>query len=300
MTEKNKEGKKEELKQKEEDRKPIKEQLKKPKKISDEQAKKTAKELEEIKKKEEKPMVTYHPTSTDEKIKALMDFEHIEELFYTLNILKDKEVKQFLEHYKNSDISPTNDKKVDLIVRNSENHYKLKDNIRDEIVSSLDEEIQELKSRMSALTKKGKDTYVEMIKLMTAPLKIKIFKATGKKDDFYKAKKIVSSVEETIKPKEEELEKELKQQEQEEKEREEKEKKVKEEKEKIRAGKPTEKEEKNETSRDKPSESKPNTTSKIKEKPKEKEKSEEKENPLDLKTKDSKPKDEKEKTTKIS
>lgn len=293
----NEEIKKQEEKERQDARKPIIDQIKNTKKISDEQAKKTSEELEKIKKEREKPKETYKPSSTDEKIKALLDFDHIEELFYTLSILKDKEVKLFLEHYKNKEIPPTKDNKIDLIIRNSDNHHELRDNVRDEIATSVDEEIQDIKSRMSTLAKKGKDTYVEMMKLLQAPLKLKIFKATGNKDDFYKAKKIISGVEETIKPKEEELERELKQREQEEKEREEKEKRAKEEKAKIKAGEPTKKEEKEETKR-------PESNKKEEESPEpEKKGNKEKQNdPVDLKTPNAKPKheEEKPKATEIS
>ncbi|MBU0907074.1 MAG: hypothetical protein KKD18_06580 [Nanoarchaeota archaeon] len=195
--------------------------------------------MEQKAKEPEKPKKEpYKPSSTDEKIEALLDFAHIEELFHTLNILKDKEIRTFLEHYKKSEISPTKDKRIDLLIRNSENQHKLRDNVRDEIVRSVENEIQDLKSRMSALTKKGKDTYVEMVKLLTAPLKIKIFKATGNKDDFYKIKKIISAIEEKIKPKEEELLKETKEKEILEKEKEERKKQEQELKEKIKKGEP--------------------------------------------------------------
>ncbi|MFH1801984.1 MAG: hypothetical protein ABH864_00870 [archaeon] len=180
----------------------------------------------------------YKPSSTDEKIKALLDFDHIEELFYTLNILKDKEIKTFLEHYKKSEIPPSRDKKIDLAIRGSNTDIELKENIRDEIISHLEDEIQELKTRLSTLTKKGKDVYVEHVKLMTAPLKINVFKATAKKEDFYKIKKITSSVDEKIKPKEEELEREEKDKEVKQKEKEEKERQEKELKDKIKKGEP--------------------------------------------------------------
>ncbi len=192
-----------------------------------------SKEKSEIKKEKKDP---YTPSNTNDKIKALLDFAHIEELFYTLTILKDKEIKTFLEHYRKSEISPARDKKLDLAIRNSTNQFELIDNIRNELIKSLEDEIQEVKNRLSALSKNGKDVYVEKMKLLTTPLKIKVFKATGKKEDFYKIKKIISQVDEQIKPKEEELKLENIEKEKAIKEKEEAEIRAKEYKEKVKKG----------------------------------------------------------------
>ncbi|GBE20010.1 hypothetical protein BMS3Abin17_00742 [archaeon BMS3Abin17] len=131
---------------------------------------------------------------TESKIKKLLNFEHIEELFHLLHILNDEQVELFIEHYKNQEREQLVDKKIDAMINKSRTKYELMNNLRAELINSLNLEYRDLKERISSLRKKGKDTYIEDIKVMSLPPKIKLFNATNDKQDFYKIKKITSEV----------------------------------------------------------------------------------------------------------
>jgi len=147
---------------------------------------------------------------TESRIKKLLDFEHIEELFYLLNILNDKQVETFIKHYKESGSSSEKikDKKIESAIKNSKTKIELVDKIKKELINSLNEEYKELKERISSIRKKGADVYVEDLKAMTIPLKIRMFSATSSKEDFYKIKKTMNEVNENLRIKEEEFERE--------------------------------------------------------------------------------------------
>jgi hypothetical protein len=247
--------------EKKEDLKQSKEEV--PKKDQDSTKTKENPEKKDVKD-HEKPKKKYTPTLTDSKIKKLLDFKHLEELFYLLQTLDEKQVESFLKHYKDSDIKHTEDQKLERVMKSSETTHQLIENVKTEIAKSLTDEYDKIRENISSLRKKGSDLYIEDIKSLSTPGKIKMFKSTGSKDDFHKVKKSLHDlqivVDETLKESEEKQA------------QEEKEKKAKEEKEKNKiAEKPEESPEKKEESKEKPAETpKEKEEEKPKEEPKEK------------------------------
>jgi len=138
---------------------------------------------------------------TEAKIKKMLDVAHLEELFHILNLLNDKQISLFIQHYKNSEIEKTSDQKLDLLIKNSENYNDLLEALKKELVAKLSDELIDVKATISDVLKGGVDAYVETVKAMSIPLKIRIFEATGSKDDYYKVKKILHSLEESLEPK---------------------------------------------------------------------------------------------------
>ena len=154
---------------------------------------------------------------TEAKIKKMLNVEHLEELFYIINLLDNKQISLFIKHYKNSEIEKSKDQRIDSIIRNAKNSFDLIKTLKKELATQLSEELGELKTNISEINKGGIDTYMESIKVMSIPLKIGIFLATGKREDFYKIKKMLSAIKDTLKPKQIELEKIKKQKEEREK-----------------------------------------------------------------------------------
>lgn len=131
---------------------------------------------------------------TEKKIKTLLDVQHLEELFFLVNLLNDKQIEIFLEHYKKAEISPSPDAKVDTIIKSSKNKIELVNEIKKELVESLKDSRDKIRQKISELRKKGADVFVEDMKSLNIPQKIKLFAATSKKEDFYKIKKTIEEV----------------------------------------------------------------------------------------------------------
>ena len=144
---------------------------------------------------------------TESKIKKLLDINHLEELLHVISILNSNQLEVFISHYKSKAFPNSKDKKVDLLINNSKSSKDLLLNVKNELISELEDEHINLKSDLSGIRKKGIDVYVESVKLMSLPLKIKIFSATEKKEDFYKVKKIISEIKEVTELKKTELNK---------------------------------------------------------------------------------------------
>ncbi len=131
---------------------------------------------------------------SDSKILKLLDVSHLDELFYLISILEDKEINLFLEHYKKVSSIDSKDEKLDRLIKNSKNRFELLENIRKEIINKMNDEYLELRSKISTLRKKGEDIYIEDITSLNIPHKIRMFDATSKKEDYYKAKKMLENI----------------------------------------------------------------------------------------------------------
>ncbi|MEM4625438.1 MAG: hypothetical protein QXJ28_01565 [Candidatus Pacearchaeota archaeon] len=169
-------------------------------KILLESHKNTEKKLK-LTKKEEKELKL-----NESKIKKLLEIKHLEELFFVISLLNSKQVALFIEHYKNSRIEKSPDSRVDSIIKNSSDHNSLIESIKKELASELYDELEKIKENISKLNKRGYDTFIESVRVISIPLKINLFLATGKKEDLYKVKKIINSVNLSLKEKMEELE----------------------------------------------------------------------------------------------
>jgi len=138
------------------------------------------------------------PTLSDAKIKKLLDFEHIEELYFLLGILSDKDIDTFIAHYKGATVGPTREARLDTLIKNAAKSYDLAHAIRDELAKRLLDEYDEIRGEMRVYRKKGIDVFVEDVVSMQIPLKVRLFKATGKKEDFYKVKKMLGATKEKL------------------------------------------------------------------------------------------------------
>ncbi len=140
----------------------------------------------------------YTPSLTDTKIKKLLTISHIEELYFLLNTLSDTDIERFIKHYQASEIAHAKEPRVDAMVSQAENSHMLRKQVQKELATQLLEEYETIKGDISTYRKNGIDTYLESLKLMSVPLKVKMFTATTSKEDFYKVKKILETVKTTI------------------------------------------------------------------------------------------------------
>ncbi|RMD66888.1 hypothetical protein D6817_03105 [Candidatus Pacearchaeota archaeon] len=138
---------------------------------------------------------------SDARIRQLLNFEHVEELFHIITLMNEKQTERFLEHYKQTPSLSARDRSLDRAIRTSRNHAELERNVLRAVVEHLNSEREALASQMSELRKQGIDTYIEELKLMKLKHKISLFHATGKKEDYYKAKKLIFEIGEELRAK---------------------------------------------------------------------------------------------------
>ena len=105
--------------------------------------------------------------------------------------IKNKELKSLVDFFKNKENS-TLIKRV--LEKRFESEKDINDFLKQEIINYLQRELAEIKEEISQLRKKGEDTKSFEIKLMSVPLKIKIFSANFTKKDFDKVVKILETV----------------------------------------------------------------------------------------------------------
>ena len=148
------------------------------------------KEQKSEKDNEETEKDNFRISIAESKIKKLVEVDNIEELFHILTILKDEDIEKFLEHYKGYNF----DKKMQEIIKNSNNGSDFIKLVGKSLVGNLKQEYESIMAEISKKRKKGSDLYMEDIKSMSIPLKIRIFEATLKKEDFYNVKKLIHEV----------------------------------------------------------------------------------------------------------
>jgi len=144
---------------------------------------------------------------TESKIKQLLDVSHLEELFHILELLNEKQIEKFLNHYKEQKLSNSKDQKIDLILKKSSTRVEILDKLKKQLTDSVKSEYEDARREISFLRKKGLDVYVEDLKSMKIPLKMRMFNATSSKKDFYAIKKVLEEVNIVLKEKREEFEK---------------------------------------------------------------------------------------------
>ncbi len=147
-----------------------------------------------IAKKEEKPVAKKYKTFLSEKkLNHLLKIGDVEEFYYLANILKENEIEAFIEHYKLKKPNPK-ENRISAMIHRAKTPSELLDIVKSESANHLKERYDDLKKLISEKRKKGKDVYVPDIKLMSVPLKIKIYLATMEKKDFYKVKKMLDDI----------------------------------------------------------------------------------------------------------
>jgi hypothetical protein len=155
--------------------------LRKKLEINGEETKKLLKRVEERKKLEKNPQkIAKAP------VIRISNFEELS------NKLKNKEIDTVLDYFKTKKYSL-------LIKRISNRRFKSKKEIinflKEEIINFLSSSHGELKDRISALRKKGKDVTDLELRLMVIPLKINVFKASFYRKDFDKVVKLLDKIE---------------------------------------------------------------------------------------------------------
>jgi hypothetical protein len=145
---------------------------------------------------------------TEEKIKNLLDFKHIEELFFLVHLLNHSQVEIFLKHYRMSKPRKKIDKKLDSIVRKAATKDNLVSALKTKLVYSLDAEYSRINKEIARAEKSGHDLYVEKLKIESIPNKIRLFNNTANNSDYYKVKRVLFEIENELKKLETEYKKE--------------------------------------------------------------------------------------------
>jgi hypothetical protein len=102
-------------------------------------------------------------------------------------------VTKFLKHCKKAK-AKAKDATLAKIISSSKDSNDLIQNLKKEIISSADRELEEIKQRLTTSRKQGEDCLIEELRLMSLPSKIRLFDATENKDDLNKIKQIINSL----------------------------------------------------------------------------------------------------------
>lgn len=120
-----------------------------------------------------------------------------DDLFYFVSILDKNTIEQFLAHYNGG---AKKNAEIDDILKKSKTAEELIDKLKKKITSKLTDEYQSICDEIGKRRKKGIDTYIEELRLISVPPKIKMFESTMDKKDFYKVKKILDDIMQSLKP----------------------------------------------------------------------------------------------------
>lgn len=148
-------------------------------------------------KQEESEEVYEEKEDSREDIKHFLDFKHIEELYMNVKLLNEKQSRDFIAHHKSS----SSNKAISRIISEAKDKEDLVNKVKEELVLALKKEYDELYQKISSMRKRGIDLLVEELRLMTIPNKIRLFKATNEKKDYFTIKKIFEQIEKDL-PKE--------------------------------------------------------------------------------------------------
>jgi len=137
--------------------------------------------------------------NAEKKFEYFVDVGNLEELNYLINLLDPHQIEKFMHHYKEKK-HPKNveDFQTYKVVTTSKDYKELIERLKEGLGEKLISEYDDLKKEISDIRKKGGDVLIEDLKLSSVPLKIKLFKATMEKKDFYKIKKILKEVKDEI------------------------------------------------------------------------------------------------------
>lgn len=132
-----------------------------------------------------------------EQIVYLLETGKIDEILDILKKLNYTQLKEILKYY-NSNQSDNNDKKFNKLLRKSKKPTDITQLLHLEAVKSLEDELSRIKEIFSRARRKGLVVKSEELDLLSIPSKIKMFKATFDKKDFYKVRNALLEIEKNI------------------------------------------------------------------------------------------------------
>jgi len=142
---------------------------------------------EATKKERKKPL-------TKKKLDELAEIKDIEEFYHIIEVLKEKDFNKFIDHYKNK----SQNNEIIEIIKKSKDKKELLILLKQKIIAYLKEKQSEIERKLSEKRKQGKDLYMQSLKYMSIPLKIKIYEATLQKKDLYRIKNIIDDLEKDL------------------------------------------------------------------------------------------------------
>ncbi|HVY01906.1 MAG TPA: hypothetical protein VHA12_04045 [Candidatus Nanoarchaeia archaeon] len=135
---------------------------------------------------------------TSSQIQRILNTGHPDDLYITLKLLDEPGAIKLLTYFRKNHTQMHKKKDLSKVITSAKTKAELLFNVKNYLVSSLKKEYDELKQQSSNLRKKGTDVFIEELKILTIPSKIRFFEATEDKHDFYVAKKLIDKLKQEI------------------------------------------------------------------------------------------------------
>lgn len=135
---------------------------------------------------------------TPAQIQRILNTGHPDDLYITLKLLSEEDSMKLLTYFRKHHTSLHKKKDLTKVITASKTKSELLTNVKNYLVSSIKKDYEELKQQSSNLRKKGKDVFIEELRIMTIPSKIRFFEATEDKHDFYAVKKLIERMKQEI------------------------------------------------------------------------------------------------------
>jgi hypothetical protein len=135
---------------------------------------------------------------TSPQIQRILNTGHPDDLYITLKLLNEQDAIKLLAYFRKNHTQMHKKKDLSKVITSAKTRAELLSNVKNYLVASLKKEYDELKQQSSNLRKKGTDVFIEELKILTIPSKIRFFEATEDKHDFYIAKKLIDKLKQEI------------------------------------------------------------------------------------------------------
>lgn len=139
------------------------------------------------------------PQNQQAKLDALVMADNLLELYYMVTILKEPELDSFIQHAKTLRLKT--ETHFARLLRSVKTSNEFKKELKKEIISSLEEDYESVKSEISSKRKKGFDVQLETIATTAIPAKIKLFAATENKNDYYRVHQKLDQIRQSLQQK---------------------------------------------------------------------------------------------------
>lgn len=110
-----------------------------------------------------------------------------------LSKVGDKDLSKVVRYLQKKSLVKFNEGNIKLVGKE-----EVEDYLKEKMHDWLDEEERDLKDKLSEVRKRGKNTIVSNLEIMRLPLKIKLFKATNKKEDLEKVLDLIENIKSQI------------------------------------------------------------------------------------------------------
>jgi hypothetical protein len=136
---------------------------------------------------------------TEKQLHLLSHVHSLEDLNHVISIIPSSEHDLLLSSLKkNKHI--LSDNALKEVISASKDPYSLNKLLSESLSTKLKEEYDDLYYAISNIRKKGKDTFLLDLDMMSVPLKIKMFKSTFSEKDYYKAKRLIETIKKNLNP----------------------------------------------------------------------------------------------------